>query len=87
MQTIPIIVPADGSLIQSAETYINTHPSLEGYNLNPQWADESRETVVLEVPIWEANLEDLDPAIVGAAAEVPILAFAMMLVSSHSYKD
>jgi hypothetical protein len=49
-----IIVPADPDqddcLSATADTYITEHPEAAGWNLQPRWADDDRETVALTVP-------------------------------------
>ncbi len=50
-----VIVPAnpdlDDCLAGAAESYIVEHPELEGWDLAPRWADETRERVALTIPV------------------------------------
>ena len=41
----------DDCLACAAEQYIAAHPEAKGWDLSPRWADESRETVELTVPV------------------------------------
>jgi hypothetical protein len=48
---------ADDCLSAAAESYIEDHPELEGYDLDPQWENEDDRTyVVLIVPSSVASL-------------------------------
>lgn len=48
--TVPANPDLDDCLAGAAEAYIDEHPELEGWDLEPRWADEARETVALTVP-------------------------------------
>ena len=48
--TIRANADVDDCLTEAAERYIASHPELEGWDLDPRWGDESRETVALTVP-------------------------------------
>lgn len=42
----------DDCLSYAAEQYVAAHPDAKGWDLSPQWADETRETVELTVPVF-----------------------------------
>jgi hypothetical protein len=42
----------DDCLQGAADEYISEHPELEGYDLDPKWGDDDRETVTLTLPEW-----------------------------------
>lgn len=42
---------ADDCLSAAAADYIEDHPELAGWDLSPRWADDTRETVALTVPV------------------------------------
>jgi len=54
-----LIVPAnpdlDDCLGGAAEEYVEEHPELAGYDLDPRWGDADRETVKLTVPAWHTK--------------------------------
>lgn len=56
-----IIVPAnpdlDDCLAGAADAYIAEHPELAGYDLDPHWTDEERDTVTITVPSWSVRSE------------------------------
>lgn len=60
--TVPADPDADDCLAAAEAAYLDEHPSLAGYDLDPQWGDDNRETVVLTVPAWHLepprDLED-----------------------------
>ena len=42
---------ADDCLTAAAESYVKNHrPDLAGWDLSPEWADDTREDVLLTVP-------------------------------------
>lgn len=41
----------DDCLAGAAEAYVSEHPELKGWDLDPRWTDETRETVTLTVPV------------------------------------
>jgi hypothetical protein len=43
---------ADDCLAAASQAYISDHPSLRGWDLDPRWTDNDRETVTLSVPTW-----------------------------------
>lgn len=58
---IDIEVPAnedeDDCLTAAASEYIEQHPDLANWDLDPRWTDDSvRETVTLTVPAWAVDL-------------------------------
>ena len=53
--TIPANADADDCLTDAVERYLDAHPEAEGYDLAPRWADETRETVALDVPAVEVE--------------------------------
>lgn len=58
--TVPANPDLDDCLAAAAAAYIEEHPELEGYDLEPRWSDDdSRETVDLTVPAWAADDADL----------------------------
>lgn len=48
--TVPANPDLDDCLMGAEAAYIATHPELKGYDLEPRWTDETRETVTLTVP-------------------------------------
>ena len=50
--TVRADADADDCLGAAAATYIATHPSLAGWDLEPRWSDADRETVDLTIPAW-----------------------------------
>jgi len=50
--TVAANADLDDCLAGAAAEYIEEHPELAGYDLEPRWADEDRETVALTVPSW-----------------------------------
>ena len=48
--TIPANADADDCLAEAVERYLAAHPEAAGFDLDPRWADETRETVALDVP-------------------------------------
>ncbi len=55
--TVPANPDMDDCLSGAAEAYIAEHPELEGWDLFPRWADETRETVELTVPCYPEIVE------------------------------
>ena len=49
----------DDCLQGAAEAYIAAHPELKGWDLSPEWTDETRETVTLTVPAWSVEGADV----------------------------
>ncbi len=49
--TVPANPDLDDCLAGAAEAYIAEHPELEGWDLDPRWSDETRESVTLTVPV------------------------------------
>lgn len=43
---------ADDCLADAREAYVADYPELRGYDLDPEFSDETRETVTLTVPRW-----------------------------------
>jgi hypothetical protein len=43
---------ADDCLVEAQVEFIDAHPDLEGWDLDPQWADNDRATIALSVPAW-----------------------------------
>lgn len=48
--TVPANSDLDNCLTGAADAYIAQHPELAGWDLEPRWADETRESVTLTVP-------------------------------------
>jgi hypothetical protein len=42
----------DDCLVAAAAWYINQLPELEGWDLDPRWASEDRDEILLTVPDW-----------------------------------
>jgi hypothetical protein len=42
----------DDCLAAAAAEYISEHQELHGWDLDPRWGDDDRETVILTVPRW-----------------------------------
>jgi hypothetical protein len=40
----------DDCLSAAQSDYITDHPELEGWELNARWADDQRDTILLDVP-------------------------------------
>ena len=63
MKTIQVdserYVDSDDSLVAAAEDFAASCPSVEGWALNPRWADEHRDTILLDVPdVDEDSIKD-----------------------------
>jgi hypothetical protein len=60
-KSVTVIVAADENLDDclagAAEQYIADHPDLEGWDLEPRWADDTREQVALTVPAWSVEAD------------------------------
>lgn len=41
---------SDDCLAAAAQHYIAEHPDLVGWDLDPKWADDDREEIILTVP-------------------------------------
>lgn len=59
-ETLTVTVRAnadeDDCLTAAAATYIAAHPALKGWDLDPQWSDDTRATVDLTVPAWAVEV-------------------------------
>lgn len=44
-------VDYDDSLQAAADDYVSEHLETEGYDMNPRWSDDERETILLDVPV------------------------------------
>ena len=56
MKTIKTITVAadpdqDDCLMAAVDAYVAEHPEAEGWDLQPRWADDDRDTVTLTVPV------------------------------------
>ena len=50
--TVPANPDLDDCLSGAADEYISERPDLAGYDLNPRWEDDDRDSVILTVPVW-----------------------------------
>lgn len=47
----------DDCLSAAAESYIESHPDLAGWELSPRWEDDNREAILLDLPEWHVEQE------------------------------
>lgn len=43
----------DDCLASAAADYVGEHPEAEGYDMDPRWGDDDRETILLDVPAYK----------------------------------
>jgi hypothetical protein len=65
---VPCDPDQDDCLQAAQEAYLEDHPELAGWDLNPQWGNEDRSTVALTIPTWHLvewyKLHDADNRVV-----------------------
>ena len=52
--TVPANPDLDDCLQGAVDAYVAEHPEARGWDLSPRWADETRETIELDVPVLPA---------------------------------
>lgn len=77
----------DDCLQGAVDEYVAEHPEAAGWDLDPRWGDEDRETVELTVPVVEAEAQSEEPSDQTTLAEWDGEGYWAAIVSPYATRD